>query len=81
MAKKKLPLGYQKRDVVQISSPLQFRGSLLGLVSHPCKYDDGISVWVPKGKEEAVYWCIDPTNRVGDTITKVKKEENGNSNN
>lgn len=70
---KQIPNGFAKRDPVKISSP-EFRGFLIGLVSHACKWDEGVVVWVPEGVNEAKYWCIDP-HRKGETIEKVTKEE------
>jgi hypothetical protein len=60
---------------VRISSKSQFNGFKLGLISGPCKYDDGITVQLTNPSQEGVaqYACIQ-TER-GDTIVPLIKHD------
>lgn len=70
---KKLPLPFYAGMPVKISSEHQFKGFKLGLISGPCKFDEGITVNLtnPKFSDIAEYVCIQIGR--GDTITPIEK--------
>lgn len=67
---KKLPPPFKKRMPVKVTSN-SFKGIKLGFVSHPCKFDDGIMVYLTNPAKEGVseYVCIQPDK--GETITPI----------
>lgn len=65
---KELPGGFTKGNAVKISSR-ELRGSKLGIVAGPCKYDDGgIDVYLTGLSQ---FFCVQ-TER-GDTIVRIGK--------